>query len=174
MTTTDATAFDVRQQTVEEAKAWVRENDPSDEVLHKIEQAERNTADRVTLTEWLADRHDYDPDAVSVDTDESPDESAAAPERVGPPRETDAPTLGDDDYDPATDAAWAPGKVPSPDDIPLVVVSPPGEGMYAGYWFENGAAKVVARNRRVDDAIVDGPLTYRGTPPADATDGDTL
>jgi hypothetical protein len=182
MTTDDAPAeghehdhdFDISECTVEEAKEAIREGDFADEQLHAFEQRERETESRVTLTEWLADRHDYDPDAVTVDTDEAPAESAVAPERTGPARETDAPTVGDDDYDPATDSAWAPGEVPTPDDIPLVVVVPPAEGMFAGYWFEGARPKVVARNRRVDRAIVDGPLVYRGTAPADADDGETL
>lgn len=158
--------------TVTDVKDWVREHDPVDAHLYALEQLERDGENRSTLTEWLADRHDFDPDAETADTDE-PAGDDAAPAREGPPRETDVPTLGDDDYDPAVHAAWAPGEVPTPDDIPLVAVAPPGEGSYAGYWFEGGRPKVVRRTKRVDRAIVDGPLDYRGDA-GDHSDGDTL
>lgn len=163
--------LDPGEYTVDEAKAAVEDGEFAPATLHAIEQAEREGKDRVTLTEWLADRHDYDPDAVTVDTDDGPDN--ADPSRIGARRETDAPTLGDDDYDPAEHHAWAPGEVPSPEDIPLVAVRPPNEGGHAGYWFENGAARVVRRNKRVDRAIVDGTLEYLGRMP-NREDGDYL
>lgn len=167
--------IDPSDHTVEEVKAWVRADDRelADSQLADLEAAERDGKNRVTLTEWLEERHAYDPDALTVDTDAPADDHA--PRRAGAPvgDDWDQPTLGDPEYDPATHYAWAPGEVPTGDEgaLPLVEVAPPSEGSFAGYWFEGGQSKVVRRNKRVDRAIVDGPLQYRGDRP-NAAEGD--
>lgn len=170
--------IDPSEHTVAEVKAYVRDRDRDRDAdaakLWRLEQAERDGNDRVTLTEWLAERHDHepDPDALTVDTDSPGDDHA--PARVGAARADawDEPTLGDPAYDPQSHYAFAPGDVPNPDDIPLVEVAPPHEGSFAGYWFTDGRPKVVARNKRVDRAIVDGPLEYRTDRP-NAEEGET-
>lgn len=169
-------ADDPSEYTVDEVKDWVRDNEDAlaDKTLYDLEHDERDGDDRTTLIEWIADRHDYDPAAEQVETDEPASDEDAAPERQGVPRESQLPTLGDREYDPATHAAWGPGEVPDPDAIPLVVVNPPRAGGYAGYWFEGGRPKVVARNKRVDAAIVDGPLQYRGDAPDGRSEGESL
>lgn len=167
------------EYTVDEVKEWVRDNDPDGDDLRALYRDERDGKDRVTLTDWLESRADgdplWDPAAEQVDTDEPADPADASPDRVGPPRETDAPTLGDDDYDPTEHRAWAPGEVPRPADVPLVAVAPAdAAGMIAGYYFETRReVKAVRRNRRVDNAIADGDLRYLHDAP-DREDGETL
>lgn len=172
--------IDPADNTVEAVKGWVREHEDDDDVddvfLYALERVERAGNDRVTLTEWLAERHDYDPDpdAVTADTDAPADDTRPAREGPARERDDDQPLPGDDDYDPNVHSAFAPGEVPSRDALATIVVAPPHEGMFAGYFFEGGQQKVVVRNRRVDTAIVDGPLEYRGTAPDGATDGETV
>lgn len=163
--------------TVAEAKDAIRTMEDAgaldDEALYHVHQREIEGQDRTTLTEWLNSRYDYDPAAEQVDTDDPADPADAAPARRGPPRTTDQPTLGDDEYDPNEHHAWAPGEVPTPSDIPLVAVRAERAGHIAGYHFRPDELKVVARNRRVDDAIVDGALDYRYDAPTHE-DGETL
>lgn len=158
---------------LEDALATVADRD----VLEDALGIEQSFKDRKTAKAAIRDRIEAletGDTGVQVDTSEpaDPDNRGRRARRARSEGASHPPDP--DEIDPATDSIFGGNEVPVGRDLPLVVVSPPHEGMFAGYWFERGRRRVVTRDRRVDDAIVAGDLDYRYPAPEGAEDGEYL